>query len=77
MYLPTDDHALVYWPEEDCENVVPLTNIVSQLRRHANDLEILNSTKPCTIDCDSYLIFYSYYIHILLLKKGFVLRTYS
>ena len=29
MLLPTDGHALVYWPEEDCVSVVPLTNIVS------------------------------------------------
>ena len=29
--LPTDDHALVYWPEEDCVSVVPLTSVVSPL----------------------------------------------
>ena len=27
IYLPLDDHMLMYWPEEDCVSVVALTSI--------------------------------------------------
>ena len=29
IYLPIDDHVLVYWPEEDCMSVVALTSITA------------------------------------------------
>ena len=60
-YLPTDDNALVYWPKEDCDSVVPLTSIISPLSPaicyicHVRTIDPYTAVNILTIDTLKYL----------------------